>query len=463
MNFEQFWEKFTALEKKSKANAARFSGVQLYPLLRTRIFYAIAQEVGLFDNPHPNFSKPELEQGLPDLPDFETLTQADAVVIPFRRRVAGGEPYSDAIITRLQAEGKTYRVIDFDFDANAYAADPSVLDLARLREAFAAEYTEQVNKGLRITSREPAENRWSAIIAELEQGFGITLEKFQKYPKYLVRRALIDQLGFGKLFKAIGAKELYIVNAYSEPALVLAAKKAGLSVTEIQHGFISEYHPAYSYPAQGLFARKQEIESVADTIATWGEYWAGPASRVNLPKGTSTRVTGPTKPFAEYRSKALAENRIVPNQVLFTSQGAIGAELFRAAVNVAKSAAHLNVIYRLHPNEALEDYQQLGEAIAATDGPLPANLSLSHRDPIFLDLVSRSEYLIGAFSTTLFEGLALGCKVLVLPLSGYENVKPAIEAGDLTLISNLEALPEYLAAARSAADPFSYYARTSAE
>ncbi|MEY2915994.1 MAG: hypothetical protein RL454_923, partial [Actinomycetota bacterium] len=53
MDFVQFWDKFTEVEKRAKAVSARFSGVQLYPLLRTRIFYAVAQEIGLFENPHP--------------------------------------------------------------------------------------------------------------------------------------------------------------------------------------------------------------------------------------------------------------------------------------------------------------------------------------------------------------------------------------------------------------------------
>ena len=455
-SFELFWDRFVKVEKQSKAVGAKFSGVQLYPLLRTRMFYAIAQGIGLFDNPHPNFSKPELAEGLPSLPEFSTLAKVDAIVIPFRRRVAGGEPYSDAIIERLKAEGKSYRVIDFDFDAEAYAKDHSVLDLGRLREAFTAKFTEQVNKNLRITSREPAENKWTKIVTAFEAEFGIKLEKFEKYPKYLVRRTLVDQLGFAELFQALGAKELFIVNAYSEPSLVLAGKRAGLSVTEIQHGFISKFHPAYSYPA-GFLGMKQAVDSVPNHIAVWGSYWG---TDTTLPKGTDTVVTGPTLPFAEYRAKALAENRIVAKQVLFTSQGAIGEELFRAAIATAVRLPDHKIIYRLHPNETLEDYEALGQKISATDGkPLPANLSLSHRDPIFLDLVSQSEYLIGAFSTTLFEGLALGCKVLVLPLSGYENVLPAISSGDLTLISNLEALPEYLAAAKPATDPFRYYAQ----
>jgi hypothetical protein len=463
MSFAEFWDRFTAVEAKSKAVSARFSSVQLYPLLRTRIFYAVAQELGLFDNPHPNFSKPELEEGLPALPDLTSLAKVDAVVIPFRRRVGGGEPYSDAIIERLKREGKTYRVIDFDFDAEEYGRDASVLDLGRLREAYTERFTEQVNKNLRITSRENAENRWTEIVTAFETGFEIKLEKFEKYPKYLVRRTLIDQLGFGELFKDLGAKELYLVNAYSEPSLVLAAKKAGITVTEIQHGFISKFHPAYSYPQEsklgGLIKKRQLVESVAQRIAVWGSYWGSPESGVTLPLGTEPLVTGPTLPFVEYRAKALAENRIVAKQVLFTSQGAIGGELFKAAVATARALSDHKVIYRLHPNESLADYEALGAALAADYGTdLPSNFSLSHRDPVFLDLVSRSEFLIGAFSTTLFEGLALGCKALVLPLSGYENVLPAIEAGDLTLISNLEALPEYLAAAKPAKDPFRYYA-----
>ena len=459
MDFETFWERFVAVEAKSCAVKARFSGVQLYPLLRTRIFYAIAQGIGLFDNPHPNFSKAELPEGLPELPDFHSLPQVDAIVIPFRRRVAGAEPYSDALRDRLAAEGKSVRVIDFDFDEEAYAKDPSVLDLGRLREHFAGLYTEQVNKNLRITSREPAENRWTKIVSAIESEFGIELEKFKKYPKYLVRRTLVDELGFANLFSRLGAKELYIVNAYSEPSLVLAAKKAGLTVTEIQHGFISRFHPAYSYPVTGFGAgfRKQKVDSVAQQIATWGSYWG---QDTVLPKGTKTVVTGPTKPFADYRAKALAQNRIVPNQVLFTSQGAIGVELFQAAVSVARKQPELKVIFRLHPNESLADFEALAVAQANIDAlPMPTNFSLSHKDPIFLDLVSQSEYLIGAFSTTLFEGLALGCKVLVLPLSGYQNVLPAIASGDLTLISRLEALPEYLAQAKTATDPFRYYSQ----
>jgi len=329
VKFVEFWDEFNRVERRAGAVQARFSGVQLYPLLRTRIFYAVAQELALFDNPHPNFAKPELEEGLPPLPDLTALPKVDAIVVPFRRRVAGGEPYSDAIIERLTAEGKSYRVIDFDYNAEAHAADPTELDLGRLRALFTEQYTEQVNKNLRITSRENAENRWTKIVTAFEAAFQIKLEKFEKYPKYLVRRTLIDQLGFGKLFRDLGAKELYIVNAYSEPSLVLAGKKAGLTVTEIQHGFISKYHPAYSYPRIGLFRSHQQVDSVADQLATWGEYWGSAASGIALPKGTRPLVTGPTLPFSEYRTKRSPKTALCPSRSCSPVRGPLAGSCSR--------------------------------------------------------------------------------------------------------------------------------------
>jgi|GEM_PF-1201502 len=470
LDLESFWFRFEAVEARTRALSRRFGTVQLYALQRTRIFYAIATELGLFDNPHPHFAKSDLPEGVPPIDKLQSLETADVVVVPFRRRVAGAEPYSDMIRQQLAAEGRKVRVIDFMptlTPAGDFApATSDELDLERLKTYFAESQAQSVARIMKFTSRRPQVQAWQKLIGEFESAFGIGLEKFKKYPQWLVRRTLAETQGFAQLFRQLKAKELYIVNAYSEPTLVLAAKRAGLKVHEIQHGFISAFHPAYSFGgSRGLGSRSRtrrapRIDSAPNTILTWGSYWG---AGVPLAKGTSLRITGPTESFNKYRNLALAENRIVPKQVLFTSQGAIAVELFNAALETARKLPDHKIIYRLHPNEALEDFEALLEAashLAKTRGEqMPQNFSLSHRDPIFLDLVSRSEYLIGAFSTTLFEGLALGCKVLVLPLNGFENVKPAILAGDITLITSLDELPEALASARKAEHPEKYYAK----
>ncbi|MEO0024442.1 MAG: hypothetical protein RL196_883, partial [Actinomycetota bacterium] len=202
------------------------------------------------------------------------------------------------------------------------------------------------------------------------------------------------------------------------------------------------------------------LDAAPDELLTWGSFWG---STFSLARGTRTRVTGPTSPFKSYRDLALSENRVISKQVLFSSQGAIAAQLFKAAFATAQKLPDHQIIYRLHPNESLAEFEsqleQANRCLREAGIEPPKNFRLSHRDPIFLDLVSQSEYLIGAFSTTLFEGLALGCKVLVLPIAGFENVQPAIDAGDITLITNLDDLPAALRSARKAENPEKYYAR----
>ena len=58
----------------------------------------------------------------------------------------------------------------------------------------------------------------------------------------------------------------------------------------------------------------------------------------------------------------------------------------------------------------------------------------------------------------MYEGLALGCKVLVLPLPGFEHVKRAISLGDMTLVDNLDELPKYFGKAKQVANATRYYA-----
>ena len=46
----------------------------------------------------------------------------------------------------------------------------------------------------------------------------------------------------------------------------------------------------------------------------------------------------------------------------------------------------------------------------------------------------------------------------MLPLAGFENIRAAIDSGDITLVSNLKELPLALKNAKPAADKYRYYA-----
>ena len=458
--FGSFFDRLVDIENKTGAIDAKFDGVQLYPLLRVRIFYAIATGLGLFEDPHP--SKPAASEPAKPITNFDGLAQTPIVVLPFKRQVGSTDPYSDRIIELLTKPGSTLpgaggamRVLPFEGD------DDSAPSIKRIRAHAAEKFMESTVAIIKNhKTLEKNTKRWLEIIEALEAEFGVPLDSVRKYPPNALRLAFNEGQAFAEYFNAVGAKHLYIVNAYSETAIVLGAKQAGVKVHEIQHGFITSLHAAYSYPKR--LGMRRKVSNAPDSILLWGSFWA---DDVPFAAGVEPIVTGPTAAFSEYRAKVQSDNRIIAKQILFTSQGAIATQLLTAAIATARALPDHKIIYRLHPNESLEDYAALANQVLAkkvlsstNQDALPANFGFSHRDPIFLDLVSQSEYLVGAFSTTLYEGLALGCKVLVLPLPGYEHVKRAIALGDMTLVDNLDELPKYFGKAKQVADATRYYA-----
>lgn len=430
MRYLEFWKKFQAAEHAAEVYDIKTIGFQLYPMIRTRLYYQLAQELGLFNNPHPNPEPKEAAEANPEL--LSDLDKSKVVVVPFVRKIQGLDVYSQPIQRALGGGCCSLEV-----------SDPEAkIDLERIRAYGREKYDRVVYESMLKEKVRDVRDRWKKMAEAFEAEFGIGLGKFSEFPNWLVRRYISDCMAFRDYFDAVGAKKLYIVNAYSSPAVVVGAKQAGAKVIEIQHGFISEYHPAYSYP-------KVRIQSAPDKLLVWGSHWAKAA---NFPKGLKPLVTGPSTQFLEQRQLVASQSKI-PKTILFTSQGALGAQLFSQAQAWAKVLPDHQITYRLHPNESLADYP---------GKDLPENLTISHKTPGFLELLGQHEYLVGGFSTTLYEGLAFGLKVIVLPLPGFENVQQAIDSGDMTLATgdtSSAELTQLLAGAKLAQSPYSYYAK----
>lgn len=430
MKYLEFWDRFQKAEQKANAFDIRTIGYQLYPMLRTRLYYQLAQDLGIFDNPHPNPEPKELAEL--DSSPSELIGKAKIVVVPFVRTVGGLDVYSQPLVEALGSSAKVLRVID----------PPSNLDVERIK-LYGKEKFDRIVYELMLKEKvRDVRDRWAILATAFEGELGISLGKFAEFPNWLVRRYIGECMAFKEMFEAAGTKKLYVVNAYSHPALVVGAKQAGAKVIEIQHGFISEFHPAYSYP-------NQRIQSAPDRILVWGSFWS---KSTKFPKGCKPIVTGPSSHFLNQRSQVAKTIRI-PKTIMFTSQGALGIKLLEQAILWAKTLVDHQITFRLHPNEDLAEYQKFD---------LPINLTLSHKTPTFLELLGTSEYLVGGFSTTLYEGVSFGSKVIVLPLEGYENVNHAINLGDMTL-GKLDPEPKeliaILAKTKTSDNPYSYYAK----
>ena len=416
MNLGEFWERFQRVEERTGALDFKVLGFQIWPLLRTKIFYQIATQIGLFENPHPN------REESTEAKTIDSLPKAKEIVIPFSRKVEGDDAYSSWLKNYL----KQPLFIDHQGDGG----------LDSFKPGFSKRYEEHVARAMRRLSKKDRPEVWRKITRAFEEEFGVEIRTYAEYPKWFIRRSIVEALGFRRLFKQTGAKKLYIVNAYSHPTVVLGAKLARIKVYELQHGFISTLHPAYSYPSDS------SIQSLPNVLLCWGEHW-----RENFlkPKNLKAEVVGANPEFWNY----LTKDHPKQDRLVVTSQGAIGKKLFAIAESFAKFLPSAEVVFRLHPNEDPSDYSSNLK-----------NLVVSHKSPKFLDLISSAEYLVGGFSTTLFEGAALGCKIIVVDVPGIENIQSSIDSGEFYLLTNRDrdSVLDAIGLAKTV-DPERYYAQ----
>ena len=139
-----------------------------------------------------------------------------------------------------------------------------------------------------------------------------------------------------------------------------------------------------------------------------------------------------------------------------TSQGAIGQHLLPIAIEIARSFENSEVIFRLHPSEKLEDMQALLQSLKIS---IPDNFSLNASTPNIFALMKSADVIVGVFSTTLLEGMALGARTMIVALPGYEYMDAVVNRGDVTIAFNADEVVDAIRNAPQCTDPNYYYAQ----
>jgi hypothetical protein len=244
----------------------------------------------------------------------------------------------------------------------------------------------------------------------------------------------------------LGTKTMFLSNGYgaSNMAMLEGARLAGARIIELQHGIISKYHLGYSYPGRA------SVPHMPDELWCFGQYWI---DTTPLPSSMKTRVIG--APYVDAAQRAIESTAPRnPKQVVFNSQGVVGKLILDFAIETALRRKDLKIIFRLHPSEDFSSYQKLLRKYVI----IPDNFSLSARMPNIFALQAESGIQVGAFSTTLFEGMALGTRTICLDLPGAEYMNPAIARGDVIKVKSVEELVAQIDYAPVAIDPKIYYA-----
>ena len=425
MSLEKIWAAITAVEADENLAGWQVSGVYLWQVIRERLYTHIAEQAGLYQ---PVPAKDPIPQ------QREVPIQESAVaVLPFvRRDAAGVDPFSIGLIEAAEAISGPALVFGIGAaDLGSGLPQFETLDdLFKKRGRFGAKVKVQ------LSARKSDAAKWARVIARLEQELSVDLAKYRAFPRWLLVDFITRERGWHSLFRTSKSKVLFAVNAWQLPTIA-GAKRAGLTVIEPQHGVISSMHPRLSWrdAIGGAY--------LPDQFWQWGSYWGE-----GLPTSVKRVTIGAPKFLTEQRG--VAKQR----QLLVIGQPQQSKNIIQFARFIAASVKNLPVVFKPHPQEKLEEIL----AVLDSFGERPSNLSIEAPDAPTLPLIAQSEFVVGVYSTALFEAVALGSKVGVLKLDGWKHVHTLVIDGDATLIAQVSDIGKFLTTSKPSLTSKRYYA-----
>jgi hypothetical protein len=446
LTIEQLWSVFAEIEARENLVSWQVGSIFIWPLIRASLMREVAEKLGVFEVRPP-------QEKVADSPASDiAFAPANYAVVPFvRRNSAGLDPFSTYIVDSLVAHGEKPLILGMGPD-DVGSGRPQVEQLER---EFMARYGLLAKVLVAPTLRKSHTEKYARVIRHIESellsaagqiGLDVTTiaGPYRHFPRWLLVQFAAQRMGWQKFFKAAGVRKVFIVNAWKR-AMIAGAQAAGATVVEPMHGAISDIHPYLTWAGQNWVAYQP------DELLEWGPYWGEIAA---LPSATKRKVVGApalvVEAVARERELAIAERAHQANTIFIASQAHATKKI--AKFLLAAAAAHPTFFFTLkqHPQETPVDFDALADK-AFQKGKLasprvPSNLILADPKANTLEMMARSEFALGVYTTALFEAFALGCKVGVLAFSGWQHIRALVERGDATLINNLAGLDEFLKA-----------------
>jgi hypothetical protein len=509
---DKIWAAFAQVEVAEKLADWRIAGVYLWPILRDRLMREIAENLGLYERrPAVDRVHDIAEQRGLRVTEF-VIKPSQYAVVPFLRRNASGiDPFSAGIVAALRDEQTGTAESAFgEVSLPPHGIEPLIFGMGAddlgsgrpqvelLEQQFLHAHNLQAKVAIApfvLPQLGGAKHiaKYARVIKALESELapeaplvlstesrldqadssqtpvsGSIVGRFRVFPRWLLVEFTAQRIGWKRLFKKAGVRKLFIVNAWKR-ALIAGAQDAGVWVVEPQHGLLSSKHPLLSWPG------RQSVAYLPNELYVWGQCWA---AETDLPSGLRATIVGEPAHLTAARAAASTaasssgaastttetpSANVGPHRdfaragsVLFVSQVQQTTRLFDIALRAAEANPSKNFVVKPHPQENAEQFRQHLRDLGRR---LPANLRFVDLSEPALNLVARSEFVVGVHSMALVEALALGAKVIAVQLEGWQNIEAIAKRGDLTLASQNTDLVAELASAKVARDPEYYFAQ----
>ncbi|MCK4445456.1 MAG: hypothetical protein KAW56_00070 [Candidatus Marinimicrobia bacterium] len=228
---------------------------------------------------------------------------------------------------------------------------------------------------------------------------------------------------YNKLFDKFDPKIIFLKDAsYGVRSYILKwAKSRNIITIELQHGLVSKNHRAYNYGGT-ILSSDEYKEYLPNYFLTYGKYWS---DSINLPV---KKVIIGNPNYSENMKKT--KNSVdggkdkTKKEILIISGGVMPNIFKKLALEISSVVdnSKYDIVFRPHPSECPMVKDRYCELFICD------KIRLDSKQDIYLSL-TRSDFVIGAASTVLFEALGICKGVFVIdhPLTDLHVPKGIIK------------------------------------
>lgn len=440
LSYTQITEKFLEFEKTHDLLNLKICGTFPWQICRISIFLQIINH-HIPGNVAPpkhsliykikTFFRRILLNSLIYNPFFDRK-QSDILIFESGRKYPSSAGFIDIytyyICRKLSKEGKkttVYEMIFNDKESILKRNDTIHLDAFRI-----ISYIKQ--KTINCTFSQSDIYNITSTIQAIKEGFGINID-LQNIFKSEIKRFKSDLSLYQKLLQWKKPKEIFIINSCDKPALVYAAKQKLVLVNELQHGLNSDKDVVLNFP----FPEKNSLAYFPDRFYIW--------NNVDMFFATLPISENNIFYFPNYHlEELLKETAVISKEkktLLFVSQPTGSSQIQEFLLKNIAQLSNYTIYYKVHPAENKNNIMKL--RICAKDNP---RLNIIDNEESVYTLLKRATFVVGVYSSALFEATAFDCKIILLNLPGVEMSFPLLKQSGNQMVNTDDNLRAYLEA-----------------
>lgn len=434
MSPKEFADFFLEFERRNKMFSVKINNVHIWHYIRFEIYFNLLRKLGMADVMLSVSRNEQTQTTWRDIFREKIMCnqffarKRDALIIAGGRKYKYGKNYK-CIYTSLLDEflENSHYVLDSKSMENRFVRQKSrnilYFDLERYKK----------KKKLRIcyeTASKAEVN--SLIIDKIEKYFDICFDL--EYKKRLFntvtdcinnRKYLISYYNY--ILKKVQPKIILLVCYYSFENMVLCevAYKKKIPVVELQHGAIGYTAVQYN------FYRKVNFPWFPDYFFSFGSFVK---KKARFPIDDK-RIIPVGYPELEQNYNLYKGSKGDKETILFISEG--DAEIAKYVNAVAKklNPDKYHVMFQLHPKEYFDWKTNIGKCLSEENIEVVGSFEHTIHESL-----AKADWVIGNYSTVLYEAQMFDVKVVVLKYGLYMTVEELYEYGCALLVDSPQQL-----------------------